>query len=87
MTPEDYRTVAPYLGLDYDSVLFILRVFFELGFIKLEDGKLVGEKSAEKKPLSSSKYLMATKSQIDFMDQLRNMPSQKLIDYINSLSK
>ena len=87
LTPEDYRTVAPYLGLDYDSVLFILRVFFELGFIKLEDGKLVGEKSAEKKPLSSSKYLMATKSQIDFMDQLRNMPSQKLIDYINSLSK
>ncbi|WP_251716207.1 single-stranded-DNA-specific exonuclease RecJ [Lactobacillus agrestimuris] len=87
LTPEDYRTVAPYLGLDYDSVLFILRVFFELGFIKLEDGKLVGEKSAEKKPLSSSKYLMATKSQIDFMNQLRNMPSQKLIDYINSLSK
>lgn len=27
LTPDNYRTVAPYLGLDYDSVLFILRVF------------------------------------------------------------
>ena len=64
LKPDDYRTVAPYLGLDYDSVLFILRVFFELG----------------------SKYLMATESQIKFVDQLRNMPTQKLITYVNNHS-
>ncbi|TSO26445.1 single-stranded-DNA-specific exonuclease RecJ [Lactobacillus sp. LL6] len=86
LTPDDYQAVAPYLGLDYDSILFILRVFFELGFVKLDNGKLVGEKNPHKKPLSQSKYLMATKSQIKFIRQLRTMPTVELIDYINNLS-
>ena len=66
LKPEDYRSVAPYLGLDYDSVLFILRVFFELGFIK---------------------YFQATQSQINFVNQLRSMSSQKLISYVNNFMK
>ncbi len=86
LKPDDYRTVAPYLGLNYDSVLFILRVFFELGFVKLHDGKLIGEENPKKQPLTSSKYLMATESQIKFVDQLRNMPTQKLITYVNNHS-
>ena len=84
LTPADYRTVAPYLGLDYDSVLFILRVFFELGFVKLDEGKLVGAPAPKKQPLTASKYLMATSSQIKFVSQLRTMPSQRLITYINT---
>lgn len=83
LKPEDYRSVAPFLGLDYDSVLFILRVFFELGFIKLEHGDLIGTKNPEKKPLTASKYLLATKSQIDFVSQLRHMPSQRLLTYVH----
>lgn len=39
-----------------------------------------------KQPLTSSKYLMATESQIKFVDQLRNMPTQKLITYVNNHS-
>lgn len=85
LTPDDYRSVAPYLGLDYDSVLFILRVFFELNFVKLDNGKLVGEKNPTKQPLTASKYLMATNSQIKFINQLRTMPTQKLINYIEKL--
>ena len=84
LSPDDYRTVAPYLGLDYDSVLFILRVFFELGFVKLDDGKLVGEQHPQKQPLTASKYLRATQSQIKFVDQLRTMPTQKIITYVNN---
>ncbi|RVU71561.1 MULTISPECIES: single-stranded-DNA-specific exonuclease RecJ [Lactobacillus] len=87
LKPEDYRTVAPYLGLDYDSVLFILRVFFELDFVTLDQGKLMGVKDPENKPLTASKYLMATNSQIKFVRQLRNMPSQQLITYVNNLMK
>lgn len=87
LSPENYRSVAPFIGLDYDSILFILRVFFELGFVKLENQTLVGVKDPEKKPLTSSKYLLATKSQLDFVSQLRHMPSQKLITYINNFIK
>ncbi|MDN6040097.1 MAG: single-stranded-DNA-specific exonuclease C-terminal domain-containing protein, partial [Lactobacillus sp.] len=77
----------PYLGLDYDSVLFILRVFFELGFVKLDEQKLVGESNPKKQQLTASKYLMATSSQIKFINQLRTMPTQKLITYVNNLVK
>ncbi len=37
LTIDDYRTVSPYLGLDYQTVLFILRVFFELKFVSFTD--------------------------------------------------
>ncbi|MBN7275721.1 single-stranded-DNA-specific exonuclease RecJ [Lactobacillus acetotolerans] len=87
LKPEDYRTVAPYLGLNYDSILFILRVFFELGFVQLDNDKLVGKKNPEKKPLTASKYLLATQSQIKFVRELRNMPSQQLLAYVNNLIK
>lgn len=33
LTIEDYQVVSAYLGLDYQAVLFILRVFFELRFV------------------------------------------------------
>ena len=87
LKPEDYRTVAPYLGLNYDSILFILRVFFELGFVQLDNDKLVGKKDPEKKPLTASKYLLATQSQIKFVRELRNMPSQQLLAYVNNFIK
>lgn len=87
LKPEDYREVAPYFNLDYDSVLFILRVFFELGFVKLDQGHLVGEEHPRKQPLTSSKYLKATESQIKFARVLRNMPSQKLLTYVNNFMK
>lgn len=85
LKPGDYRQVAPYFGLDYDSVLFILRVFFELGFVKLNRGNLVGVTKPEKKPLSASKYFRATRSQINFVSQLRHMPSERLLEYVNNL--
>lgn len=85
LKPQDYQAVAPYLGLDYDSVLFILRVFFELGFVKLDDDKLVGVKHPQKKPLSQSKYLLATNSQIKFVNELRHMSTTTLLNYIDQL--
>jgi single-stranded-DNA-specific exonuclease len=82
LRPSDYRQVAPFLGLDYDSVLFILRVFFELGFVKLDQGKLVGLKPQQKKSLTASNYFLATRSQLQFAQKLRLMPSKELLTYI-----
>lgn len=84
LSPAAYRQVAPFLGLDYQSVLFILRVFFELDFVKLKQGKLEGIVNASKKELNSSQYYQAIKSQINFGRQLRLMPSQQLINYIQT---
>lgn len=83
----DYRLVAPYFGLDYDSVLFILRVFFELGFIKVAQQKIVGQKHPQNKPLTASPYLMATRSQLTFVRRLRQMPQGELLAYVNNFMK
>lgn len=79
---EDYRQVAPFIGLDFQSILFILRVFSELNFVELVSGKLFGTKNPAKKSLTASKYLVATQSQISFVQQLRQMPSSKLLMYV-----
>lgn len=82
LTPENYQEVAPFLGLSYDSVLFILRVFFELKFVKYENGKIIPVPNPQKHPLNTSKYYQAISSQINFTRQLKTMPSRQLIDYI-----
>ncbi|WEV71640.1 single-stranded-DNA-specific exonuclease RecJ [Lactobacillus sp. ESL0785] len=83
----DYRQVAPFLGLDYNSVLFILRVFFELDFVKMEQGKIVGVRKPVKQPLTSSRYFCASVSQIKFVHELRQMPTTQLLMYVNSQLK
>lgn len=87
LTTNDYEQVASFLGLDYASILFILRVFFELKFVKFDQGKITGIKNPPQKPLSSSKYLAATQSQIEFVQTLRQMPSSELLMYVNQRLK
>ncbi|QNQ80344.1 single-stranded-DNA-specific exonuclease RecJ [Lactobacillus sp. PV034] len=82
---NDYQEAAPYLGLDYDSILFILRVFFELKFVSYQDGRIIAEKNPEKKPLTTSNYLKGINAQIKFTQQLRHMPSEQLINYVKKL--
>lgn len=87
LRPEDYQSVAPYLGLDYQSVLFILRVFFELKFVEYKDEHLTPVQNPQNQPLTNSKYLQSVSSQLKFVRQLRTMPSQQLISYAEQFRK
>ena len=84
---DDYQVVSSYLGLDYQAVLFILRVFFELNFVSFTDGKIIGNKNPESKKLTASKYFNSISSQIKFTNQLRTMPSNQLINYVKQYLK
>ena len=84
---DDYQAVSSYLGLDYQAVLFILRVFFELNFVSFTDGKIIGNKNPESKKLTASKYFNSISSQIKFTNQLRTMPSNQLINYVKQYLK
>ncbi|EEU21496.1 single-stranded-DNA-specific exonuclease RecJ [Lactobacillus jensenii 27-2-CHN] len=83
LKPEDYRLVAPYLGLDGDSIYFILRVFLELEFVKMDKAELVPNKVANHKKLTDSRYFLGTQSQLNFVTSLRTMPSSQLLAYVN----
>lgn len=84
---DDYQAVSSYLGLDYQAVLSILRVFFELNFVSFTDGKIIGNKNPESKKLTASKYFNSISSQIKFTNQLRMMPSNQLINYVKQYLK
>lgn len=85
LKPNDYRVVAPYLGLDSDTVYFILRVFFELKFVTIDDVGLMPNRNTQKRALQESKYYSAIKSELNFIHQLRTMPTKQLVDYANHL--
>ncbi len=87
LTIDDYQVVSSYLGLDYQAILFILRVFFELRFVSFIDGKIIGNKSPESKKLTASRYFTSVASQIKFKNQLRTMPSDQLISYVKQYLK
>ena len=87
LTIEDYRLVGPFLQQSYDHILFILRVFSELHFIKIADNKIYAVKHPAKSKLTASRYYLATRSQIAFIRELRNMPSKKLLMYVNEQLK
>ncbi len=84
---DDYQAVSSYLGLDYQSVLFILHVFFELNLVSKNNGKIIGNKNPESKKLTASKYFNSVSSQIKFTNQLRTMPSNQLINYVKQYLK
>lgn len=82
LTLDDYRKVTSYLGMNYPSILFILRVFFDLGLIKYEDKNLVPITSSVKKSLTQSRYYQSVAQGIKFSRQLHTLSSQQLINYI-----
>ncbi|WP_317638252.1 single-stranded-DNA-specific exonuclease RecJ [Lactobacillus xylocopicola] len=83
LTIDDFRQVARFLGLAYNSVLFILRVFFELNFIRLDQDKIMGVKNPPTRPLTASKYFLGVSAQVNFAQELRQMASSKLLMYVN----
>lgn len=87
LSPADYAQVAPFLKIPYCDLLFILRVLFELKFVALTNGKITGIHSPVKRPLTASRYLRGTAVTLKFMQQLRTMPSQQLLEYVNHFTK
>ncbi len=84
---SDYELVAPYLDLMPASLYFILRVFLELKFVKMDNALLVPTPHMPHRSLTDSQYLMATASQLAFGNKLLKMPSQQLLDYVESLKR
>jgi single-stranded-DNA-specific exonuclease len=82
---EDYQQVAPYLQLATENVFFILRVFFQLGLLKLDNQRVTAQTGQQAGSLMSSSYYAATASQLKFATQLRTMPASQLIAYAKQL--
>jgi single-stranded-DNA-specific exonuclease len=81
LKPNDYYLVAPYLGMSSDEIFFVLRVFFDLKFVRINLSKISADGQHPKQKLTDSKYFRAVAQQLAFARQLRTMPRQQLLTY------
>ncbi|WP_236162147.1 single-stranded-DNA-specific exonuclease C-terminal domain-containing protein, partial [Lactobacillus delbrueckii] len=86
LKPNDYMQAAGQLGMDPDSIMFILRVFFTLDFVKMEEDRLLPKPSPTKKSLDDSAYYRSVKAEYAFVNKLRTISSNELIRYASGLA-
>lgn len=82
LKPNDYYQVAPYLGMSSYEIFFVLRVFFDLKFVKINLSKISADGQHPKQKLTDSKYFRAVAQQLRFARQLRTMPRKQLLAYV-----
>ena len=77
-------------GWSKDRIIFISNVFFELGFVKIENGVIELETNPEKKDLSDSKLYQERLNRVDIEKQLYysnyeelKMWMESCMDYLN----
>ncbi len=70
----DYKVDAPklskYKGWKLEKIKFMFQVFYELNFVKMNDGKIIPNKQVEKKDLETSELYQGLKKQIEVEELL-----------------
>ncbi|OLN23457.1 single-stranded-DNA-specific exonuclease RecJ [Domibacillus antri] len=74
-------------GWSYDAVRFMSKVFFELGFVKINDGKIEVQKGSEKRDLSESPAYNRKQKQYDLEQKLLYSSYRELKDTIDEWMK
>ncbi|MFT8391276.1 MAG: single-stranded-DNA-specific exonuclease RecJ [Sporolactobacillus sp.] len=77
------RQIAKHKGWSERMVYFMTRVFFELGFVRIEKGILHAVHAPEKKPLSASKTYQNEKKQLELEDLFCYSPISSLKNWFD----
>lgn len=72
-------------GLSKRMILFIIRVFQELGFVTIENDKMRMKSNPPKRPLSDSPYYQAQRAKEEVLQRLIYSSYQELCDYVLTL--
>ena len=76
--------IAKHKGWSRDTVDFICQVFFELGFVTMENGLISVIKGAEKKDISEAPSFISKQKQIKLENELLYSSYKQLYDKIQS---
>ncbi|WP_046173930.1 single-stranded-DNA-specific exonuclease RecJ [Domibacillus indicus] len=74
-------------GWPYASIRFMSKVFFELGFVKLNDGKIEVQKDADKRDLSESPAYIQKQTQFNLEQKLVYSSYQELKSVLDKWMK
>lgn len=80
-----YKLFGEQNQMSFDLIKFILNVFFELKFVKLDEGKIYPNPIKQKVSLTESRLLQKTQQRITFYQKMQNLSSAELLNYFNSL--
>ena len=75
--------LAKYRGWSRDTIDFISKVFFELGFVTIENGLITLTTNAKKRDLADSIAYQQKKEQFELEKELVYSSYQQLFDWFN----
>ncbi|MDO1605484.1 single-stranded-DNA-specific exonuclease RecJ [Lactobacillus sp. YT155] len=80
---EDYSVIAKYLNIDLNNLKFYINVFFELGFVKIENGVVINQPIDKNKKLESSVFYQKRLKRNEVGNLLVNVSYQELLNWLN----
>ena len=82
---KDLEKLSRYLKIDKGSLIFMLRVFFEVGFVKMENGLLTGTPQDVHVDLTQTKTYKARVAQIKAQRLFIHTNTTELLKWLNSI--
>ncbi|MFC7393220.1 single-stranded-DNA-specific exonuclease RecJ [Scopulibacillus cellulosilyticus] len=76
-------SIARYKGWQKETVYFMAKVFFDLGFVKIDNGVMTVNPAPEKKPLTESRIYQQRREQMELEDIFCYSSYQSLKDWFN----
>lgn len=81
------QQLSQHIGLNLEVIKFMTNVFFELGFVKIENGLTTVDMNAPKRPLSDALIYKSRVEQIEMERQLLYAPYLELKQWFNERMK
>ena len=84
---SDGNQLAKHKGWKIDTIYFMSKVFFELGFVKIDNGVVIIEPTAGKRDLSEAPAYQERTHQIEMEERLLYAPYQDLKQWFQEVQK
>lgn len=84
---SDAAQLAKHKGWKIDSITFMSKVFFELGFVKIDDGVIIVEPTAGKRDLSEALAYQERTQQIEMEERLLYAPYHDLKQWFQKVQE
>lgn len=82
---NEIKHIAEYLNFDQSILIFMLQVFFEVGFVKIENGLLTGTPSQKHVDLTKANRYQAQVKLIEAQKKFIHSSDEDLINWLNEL--
>ena len=80
---NETKHIAEYLNFDQSILIFMLQVFFEVGFVKIENGLLTGTPSQNHVDLTKANRYQAQVKLIEAQKKFIHSSDEDLINWLN----